>query len=143
MSNNVINRYHFSVDWGGARIGFMEVSGLDIEIEAVSFREGSSPEDSFRKIPGLRKYSNITLKREIVKSDNDFFNWINTKQIGAIERRDITIRLLNETHTPVVVWKVKNAFPVHYYGPVLNANDSGLAIETLVLTHEGITVETL
>jgi phage tail-like protein len=143
MSNNVINRYHFSVDWGGARIGFMEVSGLDIEIEAVSFREGSSPEDSFRKIPGLRKYSNITLKREIVKSDNDFFNWINTKQIGAIERRDITIRLLNETHTPVVVWKVKNAFPVHYFGPVLNANDSGLAIETLVLTHEGITVETL
>ena len=143
MSPNVINRYHFHVQWGGNRIGFMEVSGLDIEIEAVSFREGSSPEESFRKIPGLRKYSNISLKREIVRGDNDFFSWINTKQIGSIERRDVLISLLNESHEPVIVWKVRNAFPVHYYGPVLVSTDSGLAVETLVLTHEGITVETI
>jgi phage tail-like protein len=141
MPTNAINRYHFQVEWGGVRIGFTEVSGLDIEIEAVSFREGSSPNDSFRKIPGLRKYSNITLKREILEGDNDFFNWINTKMIGNIERRDVTISLLNERHEPVVIWKVKNAFPVNYWGPVLISNDSGLAIETLVLTHEGITVE--
>jgi phage tail-like protein len=142
MSQNALNRYHFRVDWGGTRIGFMEVSGLDIEIEAVSFRDGGSPDDSFRKMPGLRKYSNVTLKREIVKGDNEFFSWINTKQIGTIERRDVNISLLNEQHNPVVVWKVNNAFPVHYYGPVLAANDSGLAMETLVLTHEGITIET-
>ncbi len=141
MLQNIINHYHFSVEWGGTRIGFMEVSGLDIEIEAVSFREGSSPEDSFRKIPGLRKYTDITLKRGIVQGDNDFFNWINTKQIGTIERRDVVISLLSETHTPIVRWKVRNAFPVHYYGPVLYSNDGGLAIETLVLTHEGMTVE--
>ena len=143
MSPNVINRYHYSVQWGGTRIGFIEVSGLDIEIEAVSFREGSSPEDSFRKIPGLRKYSDITLKRAIAKGDNEFFAWINTKQIGSIERRDIIISLLNENHEPIVVWKVKNTFPIHYYGPVLVANDSGLALETLVLTHEGIEVESV
>ena len=141
MSQNILNRYHFSVEWGGTRIGFMEVSGLDIEIEAVSFREGSSPEDSFRKIPGLRKFSNITLKRGIVKGDNDFFEWINTKRIGSIERRDITISLLDGDHQPLVIWKIRNAFPVHYFGPVLAANDSDLAIETLVLTHEGISVE--
>lgn len=141
MSYNVINRYHFSVDWGGSKIGFMEVSGLDIEIEAITFRDGSSPEDSFRKIPGLRKYSNITLKREIARGDNEFFTWINTKQMGTIERRDITISLLNEAHEPVVVWRAKNAFPVHYYGPVLDAHDGNLAIETLVVTHEGIRIE--
>lgn len=141
MSQKVINRYHFSVEWGGSRIAFMEVSGLDIEIEAVSFREGSSPEDTFKKIPGLRKFSDITLKRGIIKGDNEFFSWINTKQIGTIERRDLTISLLDENHQPVVVWKVKNAFPVKYAGPVLEANGSDLAIETLVLTHEGITVE--
>ena len=141
MSQSVINRYHFSVQWGGTRIGFTEVSGLDIKIEAVTFREGSSPEDSFRKIPGLLTYSDITLKREIVQGDNDFFNWINTKKIGVIERRDIVISLLNEDHNPVVIWKVRNAFPVHYYGPVLASFDSGLALETLVLTHEGISVE--
>jgi phage tail-like protein len=141
MSQHALSRYHFSVEWGGTRIGFIEVSGLDIEIEAVSFREGSSPEDSFKKLPGLRKYSNITLKRQIAKGDNEFFNWINTKQIGSIERRDVVISLLNDAHEPVVVWKVNNAFPVHYYGPVLLANDGGIAAETLVLTHEGIVIE--
>lgn len=143
MSQNALNRYHFSVDWGGTRIGFMEVSGLDIEIEAVSFRDGGSPDDSFRKMPGLRKYSDITLKREINTGDNEFFDWINTKQIGNIQRRDVTISLLNEQHNPVVVWKVNNAFPVHYYGPVLSSSDSRVAIETLVLTHEGIIVENI
>jgi phage tail-like protein len=143
MSQNALPRYHFRVDWGGTRIGFMEVSGLDIEIEVVSYREGGSPDDSVRKMPGLRKYSNITLKRGITKGDNEFFNWINTKQIGTIERRDVSISLLNEEHNPVVVWKVKNAFPIHYYGPVLAASDSEIAVESLVLTHEGIVVESI
>ena len=80
-------------------------------------------------------------KRGIVKGDNEFFAWVNTDKIGTIERRDVIISLLNENHEPVVVWKIKNAFPVHYYGPVLSSNDSCIAMETLVLTHEGITVE--
>ena len=88
----------------------MEVSGLDIEIESISFREGSSPEESFRKVPGPRKFSDITLKRGIVKDDNEFFAWINTQQIGTIERRDMTISLLNENHEPGVVWKVSMPF---------------------------------
>ncbi|CAN5440673.1 hypothetical protein BH11BAC5_BH11BAC5_45880 [soil metagenome] len=141
MANNTISRYHFSVQWGGSRIGFTEVSGLDIEIEAVSFRDGSDPENSFRKIPGLRKFTDITLKRGIVKGDNELFEWLNTEKIGTIERRDVTISLLDENHAPVVIWRLKNAFPVKYQGPVLNAADSCVAIETLVLTHEGITVE--
>lgn len=141
ISQHVINRYHFRVDWGGTRIGFTEVSGLDVEVEAVTFREGSGPEDIFRKAPGMLKYSDITLKREIVTGDNDFFAWINTKSIGDIERRDVTISLLDGEHNPVIVWKVKNAFPVKYSGPVLASGDSGLAMETLVLTHEGIVVQ--
>lgn len=141
MPTNVINRYHFSVNWGGTRIGFVEVSGLDIEIEAVLFREGSSPEDSARKIPGLRKYSNITLKRGIVKGDNEFFEWINTKSSGNIERRDVTISLLSETHEPIVVWRVRNAFPVKYYGPVLNSYSGDVALEALELTHEGLSIQ--
>jgi len=141
--SQTINRYHFKVDWGGTRIGFMEVSGLDIEVEAVDYRDGSSPQDSVRKVPGLRKFSNVTLKRGIIKGDNEFFDWINTKQIGDIERRDVVISLLDESHNPVVVWKLRSAFPVHYYGPLLSADDGGLAMETLVLTHEGMSIETL
>lgn len=141
MAQNAFNVYHFQVQWGGTRTGFSEISGLDIEIETISFREGSSPVDSERKMPGLRKFSNITLKRGLVKGDNEFFEWINTKQMGTIEKRDLVISLLDEQHQPAVTWKVKNAFPVKYTGPVLTANSSEIAIESLEITHEGIAVE--
>ncbi|WP_316829369.1 phage tail protein [Pedobacter aquatilis] len=140
MAINPLSRYHFSVQWGGARLGFAEVSGLNIEIEAVSNRDSSSPTDSGRKTPGIRKFSNISLKRGIAKNDNDFFNWINTKSNGNIERRDLVINLLDESHAPIFTWLVKNAFPVKYIGPVLISDDSEIAIETLELTHEGLTV---
>ncbi|SDE31032.1 phage tail protein [Niabella drilacis] len=135
-----ISRYHFTADWGGSRNGFAEISGLNIEIEAVLFREGASPEDQLRKIPGLRSYSNIVLKRNILKGDNDLFDWINTKQMNNIQRRDITISLLNENHEPIVVWRAKNAFPVKYTGPVLYAGTGQPAMESLELTHEELTV---
>lgn len=141
MAQNALNLYHFRAEWGGSRTGFTEISGLGIEIETVSFREGSSPDDSERKIPGLRKFSNVTLKRGLVKGDNDFFDWINTKQNGNIEKRDLVISLLDEQHQPAVTWKVKNAFPVKYAGPVLSANNSEIAIESLEIAHEGIVVE--
>ena len=141
MQQNIINHYHFTVEWGGTRISFTEVTGLDIEIEAIAYREGSSPEDSFIKMPGIRKFSDITLKRGIIKGDNDFFAWINTKRMDTIEKRDITISLLNSNHEPVVTWRARNAFPVKLAGPELNANGNDIAVETLVLTHEGLTVE--
>lgn len=141
MNQHPINRYHFTVDWGGTRIGFLEVSGLNIEIEEVSVRDGASPVDNVLKMPGLRKFSNIILKRGLIKGDNEFFNWINTKTIGNIEKRNITICLLDEAHSPIFVWKVLNSFPIKYTGPILTANDSEIAIEILELTHDGITVE--
>ena len=136
-----LNLYHFHVQWGGSRIAFQEISGLDIEIEIVNFREGSSPSDSERKMPGLKKFSNITLKRGLVQGDNEFFQWINTKRIGNIERRDLTISLLDGQHQPAIVWKVKNAFPVKYAGPVLKADSNEVAMESLEIAHEGIEIE--
>lgn len=136
----IISRYHFNVDWGGARTGFTEVSGLDIEIEPITYREGASPVDDFRKVPGLRKYANIVLKRGILRGDNSFFDWINTKRMNEIEKRDINISLLNENHEPIVVWRAQNAFPVKYTGPTLEAAGNHVAIETLELTHEGLAV---
>ena len=137
---NPYHGYHFQVDWGGTRIGFAEVSGLDIFVEAVDFREGSSPVDSSRKLPGLMKFNNITLKRAIVANDQEFFAWINTKRNNVIERRDVVIKLLDADHAPVVTWQVHNAFPVRYSGPVLKAGDGGVAMEELELAHDGLRV---
>lgn len=136
----MLNNFHFTVEWGGNRIGFTEVSGLDIEVEVIAYREGGDRTGGFQKLPGLKKYSDITLKRGIVKDDYDFYTWINSANFEDVERRDVTISLLNNQHQPVFIWKVKNAFPTKYCGPVLNASNSDVAIETLVLTHEGIEV---
>ena len=135
--------YHFIVDWGGTRTGFTEVSGLNITHEVVDYREGNSPVDSSIKIPGRTKFDNIVLKRGIIKGDTDFFNWMKTKQNSQIERRDIIISLLDETHSPIMVWKVHNAFPVKYTGPQLQARSSEVAIETIEIAHEGIRIESV
>jgi len=133
--------FHFRVEWGGVRIGFTEVSGLTQENQAIEYRDGSFPEYSSIKMPGLRKFSNVTLKRGIVKADNDFFRWLSTIQLNKVERRDVTISLLDEQHAPVMVWKIQNAFPVKVEGPGLKASGNEVAIESIELAHEGLELQ--
>lgn len=137
-----VSVFHFQVEWGGTRIGFTEVSGLSIELQTIDYREGSSLEYHVSKMPGIPQYSNITLKRGVFRSDNEFFNWLNTVKKNNIERRDLTISLLNEEHEPVMVWKVKEAFPCKVEGPTLNSTGNEVAIETIELAHEGLSIET-
>lgn len=141
MAEYPLVKFHFQVDWGGTKIGFTEVSGLDVETEVVEYREGASKEYSKIKMPGMQKFSNITLKRGTFKSDNEYFNWWNTVKLNTIERRDVTISLLNEEHSPVVVWKVKNAWPTKIQSTDLKADGNEVAIESLELVHEGLTIQ--
>lgn len=134
-------KFHFQVEWGGTKIGFTEVSGLDVESEVVEYRDGASREYSKLKMPGMQKYSNITLKRGTFKSDNEYFNWWNAVQLNTIERRDITISLLNEEHEPVVTWKVKNAWPTKVQSTDLKADGNEVAIESMELVHEGLSIQ--
>lgn len=139
--NYPITAFHFQVEWGGTRIGFTEVSGLTVELQSIDYREGSSPEYQVTKMPGIPQYSTITLKRGMFRSDNEFFQWLNTVKLNAIERRDLTISLLNEEHEPITVWKVKEAWPSKVDGPSLNSTGNEVAVETIELTHEGVTIE--
>lgn len=134
-------KFHFSVDWAGTNIGFTEVSGLDVETELIEYRQGASPEYSKIKMPGMQKYSNITLKRGSFKNDNEFFQWWNTVKLNTIERRDITIKLLNEEHEPVIVWKVKNAFPIKIQSTDLKGDGNETAIESMEVAHEGLSIQ--
>jgi phage tail-like protein len=134
-------KFHFQVEWGGSQIGFTEVSGLDVETEVIEYRHGASPEYHKIKMPGMHKYSNITLKRGTFAKDNEFFAWINTRALNTVERRDLTISLLNENHEPVVVWKVKNAWPSKVQSTDLKADGNEVAIETLELAHEGLSIQ--
>ncbi|TVR38449.1 MAG: phage tail protein [Bacteroidia bacterium] len=141
MANYPLPKFHFQVEWGGTRIGFTEVNGLTVENEVIEYREGSSPEYSKIKMPGMQKYGNITLKRGTFQSDNEFFNWLNTVKLNTIERRNITISLLNEEHEPVVVWKVKSAWPVKVDTTDLKSDASETAVESIELAHEGLVVQ--
>ncbi len=144
MTEYPLTKFHFVVSWGGSRIGFTEVSGLEAETELIEYREGSSAEYSKIKMPGMQKYANITLKRGTFLGDNDFFEWWKTtRMLGKPERRDLIISLLNEEHAPVMNWKVKNAFPTKVQATDLKADGSEVAIETLELAHEGIEMEAI
>ena len=140
MQEYPVPKFHFSVDWGGTRIGFTEVSGLDVQLDVIEYREGNSPEYHKIKQPGLTKYSNITLKRGTFKGDNQYFEWLNTVQLNKIERRDVIITLLNENHEPVVTWTIKRAWPIKVQSTDLKADGNEVAIETLELAHEGLTM---
>ena len=89
----------------------------------------------------MQKFSNITLKRGVFKSDNDYFSWWNTVSLNTIERRDVIISLLNETHEPVMVWKVKNAWPTKIQSTDLKADGNETAIESMELVHEGLVIQ--
>lgn len=133
--------FHFAVQWGGTRVGFSEVTGLTQENQAIEYRDGSFPEYSSIKMPGLRKFSNVTLKRGVIKADNEFFAWLSTIRLNKVERRDVTVSLLNENHEPVMVWKIHNAFPVKLEGPQLKASGNEVAIESIELAHEGLELQ--
>jgi phage tail-like protein len=141
MATYPLPKFHFRVEWGGTRIGFTEVSGLNVTQDVIEYRDGATPEYSKVKMPGMRKFDNLTLKRGLFQGDNEFFNWLKTTALNTVERRDLTISLLNEAHEPVVVWKVRNAFPIKLQSTDLKADDNGVAIETLELAHEGFELQ--
>jgi len=135
--------FHFTVAWGDSKnsVGFSEVSGLNQENQAIEYRDGSFPEYSSIKMPGLRKFNNVTLKRGIVKGDNEFFRWLSTVKLNTVERRDLVISLLDEEHQPVMAWKIHNAFPVKVEGPALKATGNEVAIESIEIAHEGLELQ--
>lgn len=140
MATYPLPKFHFLVEWGGSKIGFSEVTGLDMQIEPIEYRDGSSPQYTKIKMPGMQKYSNITLKRGTFEGDKEFYLWFKTVNMNKIERRDLVVSLLNENHEPVISWKIINAFPIKVQASDLKSDGNEVAIETLEIAHEGLSV---
>ncbi len=119
--------------------GFQEVSGLTVETEVIEYREGNDT-NIVRKLPGLTKYSNITLKRGIT-GDLSLWNWMLATIDGRPERLDGSVSLLNEEREVVLRWLIRRAWPCRYSGPGLVAGSSEVAIETLEIAHEGFRLD--
>lgn len=134
-----IPRFHFQVDWGGAKISFSEVTGLDMQVELMEYRHSDSKDFSKIKMPGLKKFSNITLKRGKFEKDFDYNTWIDEiADDRANKRRDVTIRLLNEQHTPVAAWTAARCFPIKVTAPDLKSDANEIAVESIEIAHEGL-----
>jgi phage tail-like protein len=126
-------------DGQAIRGSFAEVSGLDVEISPIEYRNGSE-DITVRKIPGLKKFSNIILKRGVI-GDLAFWTWIKSVLDGNVQRADGTITLLDESRQAVMQWRFRRAWPCRWTGPTLNAKNNEVAIETLEICHEGLDVE--
>jgi len=142
--NYPLPKFHFLLDWGGTRVGFTEVTGLDFETQVIEYREGSNPAYHKSKQPGLTKYTDITLKRGTFLGDFDFFQqWKKTFlfQEGKEKfRRTVHISLLDEEHTAIIAWTLANAWPSKIQSTDLKADGNEVAIETMTLVHEGLII---
>ena len=135
--------FHFSVKWSDSEenICFSDVSGLKVSTKVIEYREGSNKEYTTYKMPGLKTYSNVVLKRGSMADDNGFFDWFDKMKNNTTERREVIISLLNEEHEAVITWNLKNAFPVKYTPGDLSASKGEVLIESLELAYESFTTK--
>lgn len=118
---------------------FAEVSGLEVEVTPIEYRNGSE-DITVRKIPGLKKFPNIVLKRGVI-GDLTAWKWMKSVLDGQVQRVDGTITLLDESRQAVMTWRFRRAWPCKWTGPVLNAKNNEIAMETLEICHEGLDVQ--
>lgn len=130
----------FQIDWAGFKIGFSEVTGLDVETEVIESRCGVSHECNKIKMKGMQKFSNITMKRGVFEANSEYFKWCNIVKLNTIKRRNLTISLLSEKRESVIVWDVRNAWPTKIQSTGLKADRDEVVIESIELAHEGLTI---
>lgn len=128
--------YRFNVDFGGENIAFSEVSGLEVERQAITYRDGLGA----KHMPGMEQPVKLTLKRGIFRGEAFFYTWINSVMLNNVNKRDIIISLLDDESKPVVTWNVQNAFPVKLSAPSLDAKSNEVALETLELMADSFQV---
>lgn len=130
-------------DTGSIRAGFQEVSGLNVEVTSAEYRNGNEMVNHVRKINGIYKVGDVTLKRGLMGA-MDLYEWIKQVREGdQAARRNITIQLRDESGAnTVMTWRLTNARPMRYTAPSLNAKGgTDVAIEELVLSCEDLIIE--
>ena len=137
--NFIVTINGVSNDGKMAKGSFTEASGLEVEVAPIEYRNGSE-DITVRKLPGLKKFTNITLKRGIT-GDIEFWNWIRTAMKGQILRAEGSVVLQDENQQEVMRWNFRRGWPCKHTGPGLNATNNEIAMETLEICHEGLELD--
>ncbi len=137
-----VPKFHFKVTFGDVgTIDFQEVSGLDTEYDVMEYRAGTWTPWSTVKQPGMRKQSDVTLKKGVFKDDTVLFDYFASVKMNIVKRQQVTIELLDEEAKTLFVWTLKNAWPMKVTSTDMNAQSSEVAIEEIVLAHEELTMK--
>jgi phage tail-like protein len=128
-----------SDDGTAVRGSFAEASGLEVTIDPIEYRNGTD-DITMRKIPGLKKFTPLTLKRGVI-GDLAFWNWVVEAMNGLVRRTQGSVILLDENKNEVMRWNFLRAWPSKWTGPGLNAKNNEIAMETLEICHEGLSID--
>ncbi|WP_343669962.1 phage tail protein [Chitinophaga sp.] len=132
-------KFSFKVMWDGAELIFQEVTGLSSETQIIEYRGGSNPVYSTVKMPGIQKFSNITLKKGIFKGDKALWDKYSAIKMNTYKRSSIVISLLDEGQQVAMSWTLKNAFPSKITVTDMKSDANEVAVETMEVAHEGLT----
>lgn len=134
-------KFYFMVDWGSTtNIPFQEVSGLEIQAEALEYRHGNSPVFSKINMPGMVKNNNITMKKGVFANDNTFWDWYAKIKMNTIERQNVVVKLLDEGGNPTMTWTLNNAWPTKISSTDMKSDANEVAVESIEIMHEGLTI---
>jgi phage tail-like protein len=133
-------KFSFQVKWDDAELIFQEVTGLSSETQVIEYRGGTRKVYSTVKMPGIQKFGNITLKKGIFKGDKALWDKYNLIKMNTIKRSTILISLLDETNAVAMSWKLLNAFPCKMTVSDMKADANEIAVETMELAHEGLSL---
>jgi phage tail-like protein len=140
-------QFNFLVDLGtgntdGPDAGFQECSGISMSVDVIEYRNGNDRENGPRKLAGLARVADVTLKRGIIGSLS-LYQWLNDIRNGdATSLRNVVIQLQNEDHTAVVMtWKLLRARIIKHTSGPLNGKGTDVAMEELTLAYERLEME--
>ena len=132
-----IQNFRFRVEIDGiTQAGFSEATGFDATVDVIDYREGNDP-THVRKLSGLTKYGNITLKWGTTDS-MELYKWHLDVINGKVDRKHISIIVLDEVGNDRARWNFVNAWPTKYDPADLNAKGNDVSIELLEIVHEGM-----
>lgn len=139
-------KYNYKVEIDGiTEASFSEVSGFDASIDVIEYRTGDEGVNWSRKLNGLTKFGNVTLKWGMTSSLS-FYEWVtsisNGTSLGEDHNKAVTITLFDDDgSTALAVWTLTNAWPSKYTAPDFNASSSEIAFESVELVYESMTRE--
>jgi len=142
-----LSAFNYQVLFGAVPVSFSEVSGLTIKIDTTTYKESQTNE----KLAGPRVFhmpaqgspATITLKKGLVRktSVRELYTWIHSVKAGVVDKKDVTVRLCDESGAAVISWVAKNAFPTQLDAPSFSATSNDAAIESFTLMADGIEVQ--